>query len=1020
MQQSIPCGLPKTVCTSNIPGRMRIRNEVLKNNVELCNQLVRKLSAVNGIVMVAANRYTGSILVIYKAAEITYGEIENIVGNTLKAANSFRYGSSKVIHADFKQKVLLTPDEFRDSRNVLSNECRIYNLKALFPQAKAPDRNAPWHTLTVKEAAQLLDADIRKGLSSAGLKERLHKYGLNKLESAKRKSIISMILNQFDGFIIKLLLGAAGMSLLLGQATDALTILAIIALEAALGVWQEFRAKKSLDSLRQMAVPTANIIRDGRKYEIAASHIVPGDIICLEAGSTVPADARIIESHSLEVVEASLTGEAQAVPKQNSPILQCNLPLGDRKNMVYMGTSVIRGRGRAIVTGTGMGTEMGKIAGMMNEAVREKTPLQINLDKLARMITWGCIGICGVITFGGVLAGHPLSSMLSTSVSLAVGAIPEGLSTVLAISMAFGAQRMAGKNAIVKTMPSVETLSCMKVICTDKTGTLTRNEMTAKEIYMPGKFVEITGEGYGARGNFRISGKPLEAKPGEDLKLLLTSAALCNNAELIQNSKDKFDIKGDPTEAALLIAAKKSGILFDDFHCFKREHEIPFDSFSKKMTAVCSDAEGKYYVFSKGAIDAIIAQCTKIQVGALVESITSEHIAEILNANENMAGRALRVLGFAYKPLGAKPAGYDGQELDGEMIFQGLIGVMDPPRAEVKEAIRKCHAAGIRVVMITGDHKSTAAAIARSIGLLTDDGIVLSGEDLAEMKEEELADIIERVRVFARTCPEQKLKIVKAFKKRGYIVAMTGDGVNDAPALAEAHIGIAMGKSGTDVTKDAASIILTDDNFTTVVRAVEEGRTINRNIKKFVTYVLTGNLAEVLVIFLVSALGFPLPLIPGQILMFNLVTEGIPALSLGVNSPEKDIMNEPPRDPAKSIFDAKVKRRIITGGMSAGLATLGIFAAVQHCTGNLLKARTMAFTNLVAYQMLNVFKYSSRGTVENKYLIPSIVISMGMVLACLYIPALSGILGMSALNLAEWAVIGLAALISHISPFVLG
>lgn len=1032
MQQSATRILTKEY-TLNIPGRIRMKISILKNNELLCRELIEKLTQFSGVILASANHYTSKLLVIYDSNRISQREIENIINsfilNKLERnktknikdidSNNTSASLSKVIKADFRQKRVLTASEFVESRNVLSNEYKEFNKKALLQHTPQSQENEEWHTFSVGDAERNLQTNTENGLDMWKVEQRLKKYGLNEFQKEKKKSFLSMLANQFDGFIIKLLLGASGVSVLLGHVADAITILAIIGAEALLGVWQEHKAEKSLESLKQISTPTAHVIREGRKIEIASSHVVPGDIITLETGNVVPADARIIKSHNLQVIESSLTGEPYPVIKQSFPIHDPALPLGDRTNMVYMGTSVVKGNGQALVVSTGMNTQMGKIAGMLHSSQQEKSPLQKDLDRLARVISLGCIGICGIITLGGILGGHPLTEMLATGVSLAVGAIPEGLTTVLAISLAFGAQRMARKNAIVKTLPAVETLSCTKVICTDKTGTLTKNEMTVKRISTFDKKIKVMGDGYHSRGSLLLDGTKIHANNYNDVKKLLTAAALCNNSEIQPIGNSYYNIKGDPTEAALLIAVEKAGIKPEDFKCYKREHEIPFDSETKKMIAVCSDENGEYHSFCKGAVDVILQQCDKVMIGDTEYDLSEEYSKEILRQNEEIAGNALRVLALAYKPLGNTPVDVDSPNVEEGMIFLGLIGMMDPPRAEVKEAIDKCHRAGIKVVMITGDHKETAASIAQSVNLLTSDGLVLTGEDVDRMSEEMLADKIDNVQVFARTCPEQKLKIVKAFKKKGYIVAMTGDGINDAPALKEAHIGIAMGKTGTDVTKDASSIILTDDNFETVVKSIEEGRTINRNIRKFVKYVLSGNFAEVLAIFLASVSGLPTPLIPAQILMLNLVTEGIPALSLGVDPPDKDIMDEPPRDPSKSIFDQRMRRRILSRGIATGLSTLGIFGGALYLTGNLVKARTMAYANLISCQMLHAFECSSMGVCRNRYLVPSVVISTGIMLASIYLPLLSGIFGTMPLNLLDWAAILTSALIlSRLEDFI--
>ena len=998
-------------CLQNIPGRTRIKNERLRNDPILCANVMGALSIVSGILLVSANYYTAKALVIYDISKISLQEINFKLNDVLYASKKQISEKSNIIKANFKFNKVLSHEELINSKNVLSREYRSFNTKSLQNSIVGISNENLWYDLAIEETVEKLNTNAVIGISMGEAKSRLEKYGLNEFDKRTKKSVLSMLFNQFDGFIIKMLLAASGVSLLLGQVVDAVTIFVIIGVEAVIGVWQEYKAEKSIDLLKDLSTPTATIIREGVKTDIPVGQLVYGDILCLEAGDVVAADARLIESYGLQAIEASLTGEAYPVYKRNKDIPSGNVPLGDRSNMVFMGTSIVKGNGKAIVVATGMQTEMGRIAGMLDNTKQDKTPLQKDLDRLAKFISWGCLGVCAIITIGGIIGGNPLISTFATGVSLAVGAIPEGLTTVLAISLAFGSQRMAKKNAIIKSLPAMEALSCTKVICTDKTGTLTKNEMTVKGIYTLNKNINVLGEGYNSIGSFSSEGENIFATEHADLKALMTTAALCNNAKLFPLGDKQYEIKGDPTEAALLIAVEKSGVHPDEFDCYKREHEIPFDPEYKKMTAICSDSEGKKFVFVKGAIDAVLNQCSTAMVGELSQSLTEDYLEKINEANNIMADKAWRVLALAYKPIDKNIDSQDSSKIEEELIFIGLVGIMDPPRPEVKNAIKKCHEAGIKVVMITGDHRNTATAIAESIGLLTTKGVVLSSEDLENMTEDELSDIIDNVEVFARSCPEQKLKIVKAFKKKGYIVAMTGDGVNDAPALKEANIGIAMGKSGTDVAKDASSIILTDDNFDTVVKAIEEGRTVNRNIKKFIKYVLSGNLAEVLAIFAASILGLPSPLIPAQILMLNLVTEGIPALSLGVEPPEDNIMNDPPRDPGKSILDNKIKSRIITKGITMGLTTLGIFSGTFFLTGNLLKARTMAFANLVSCQMFHAFECSSRGIKRNKFLLPAVTISTAIMFASIYIPQLAGVFGMVSLNLFEWIAILLSSIV---------
>ncbi|MCX7711583.1 MAG: cation-translocating P-type ATPase [Clostridia bacterium] len=1004
----------------NIPGRLRIKIDILKKNPALSAAFISFLSSTPGIIMVSPNIYTAKVLIVYDPAVVTVPEIEHHINKIIRKQNSSvctvnaatyphkgnaSTGSSKVIMADFKRKRILSPAEFAASHNVLSKETRELNYDAMKSLPSTSISDTPWHELHVQDIEKQLETHRLHGLTLQEAQRKLQEYGPNKFEEERKKSLLSIFLKQFDGFIIKLLFAASGVSLLLGQIADAVSILVIMGVEAVIGAWQGNQAEKSLESLKKVSSPTATLIRNGKRIATAASNVVPGDILSLEAGNIVPADARLIESSNLEVIESSLTGESFPISKQALNILPAETPLPDRSNMIYMGTSVVRGNAKAIVVHTGVHTQMGKIADMMNRSQSEPTPLQKDLERLGKIISLGCLGICSIITLSGVLGGQPAMQMLATGVSLAVGAIPEGLSTVLAISLAFVAQRMAKKKAIVKSTAAVEALSCTKVICTDKTGTLTKNEMTVKKIFTLDKQVKISGEGYNSNGCFSQNGCSIDAGKHEDLKMLLTTAAKCNNARISRKPGNVFDIQGDPTEAALLVAVEKSGISLSSFECFHKEHEIAFDASVKRMTSVCSDENRNFYSFSKGAVDALIQNCSRVMRNNIVEPLREEDVQQILEANDSMAENALRVIAVAYKPLGSRFVSHDDPEVEKDLIFLGLIGMMDPPRIEVKEAIKKCHKAGIKVVMITGDHKKTAESIAKSIGLLTEEGFVRTGAEIEKMSETELNQEIDRIQVFARTCPEQKLKIIKVLKRKGYIVAMTGDGINDAPALKEANIGIAMGKSGTEVTKEAATLVLMDDNFNTIVKAIEEGRTIHRNIKKFMKYVLSGNFAEVLVIFLSSILGLPAPLIPAQILMLNLVTEGIPALSLGVDPPEKDVMVEPPRDPSQTVLDKNLRHRVMTRGFATGLATLGVFSSTFFATGNVVKARTLAFASLVSGQMLHAFECSSTGSLRNKYLLPSVAISTGLMLSCIYLPALSSILGTAPIGIFEWGIV---------------
>jgi Ca2+-transporting ATPase len=620
-------------------------------------------------VLANANSYTGKILVVYDADRVTAFEIKERI-DTMVHPKMHIKNDNKVVKVNFRCKKMLCPQELNRSKNTLSDEYYQHSVKAAIHSSYASKPEQLWYTVPVEEVVRNLNSNANAGLSIDESEKRLEKFGLNQFEQKKSESFITMFMHQFDGFIIKLLLGATGVSWILGQAVDAAIILGIIGLEAMLGVWQEYKAEKSLDALKEMSAPSARVLRNGIAAEIPTDRVVPGDILLLEAGDHIAADARLIDGYNMEAVEASLTGEAYPVFKNAKYMPDDAAPLGDRSNMVYMGTSIVRGKGSAIVTATGMSTEMGRIAAMLINTEQEKTPLQKDLDRLAKVIAWGCLGICGIITIGGIIGGQPSLQMLRTGISLAVGAIPEGLTSVLTIALAFGVQRMAKKNAIVKTLPSVETLSCTGVICTDKTGTLTKNEMTVKEIMTFDKNIQITGEGYNIEGEFYLNNTPIVVENHHDLKLLLTASALCNNASIIESDDKNYEIKGDPTEAALLIAAEKAGLQLESFECYQRVHEIPFDSETKRMTAICHDPDGNYYAYVKGAVDSVIHQCSRILTDNAVISLSDSIIEKIMDENEKMASKALRVLAVAYKPIDSSEAecGQDGAE--DEMIKQ--------------------------------------------------------------------------------------------------------------------------------------------------------------------------------------------------------------------------------------------------------------------------------------------------------------------------------------------------------------
>lgn len=856
-----------------------------------------------------------------------------------------------------------------------------------------------FYRLSGEQVCQEFGVDPQRGLSTEEAKRRLEKYGPNQLAEKKKRTVLQMFLSQFTDFLIIILLAAAVISIIVGEAVDAILIMIIVVLNATLSTIQESKAEKSLQLLKKMAAPVARVLRDGVVQTVPSPEIVPGDVIILEAGNYVPADGRLIESVNLSVSEAALTGESQPVEKSIEPIDEPNLPIGDRTNMVYSGTIVSRGRGKAVVTATGSETEIGKIAKMLTELEEEQTPLQKNLEKLGKQIGLIVLAICAIVFVVGVIEGNPILEMFLTSVSLAVAAVPEGLPAVVTIVLALGMYNMVKRHAIIRRLQAVEALGSVNVICSDKTGTLTKNEMTVVKYYLhPSQWLQH-------EQSSRIS---------NTLKEALTAATLCNDAFITFKDGAKVT-SGDPTEIALAMAAWDFGLKKEELEKdMPRVYEIPFDSDRKMMTTVHKKNDS-FISYTKGAPDIVVARCTKFMSNSgEIHQLTEKDKEEILQANHRMAQDGLRVLAVACKNV--KEGEYENLEED--MIFLGLIGMIDPPRPEVREALEKCRTAGIKVIMITGDHKATAQTIAKEIGILDSEGKVLTGGELIEMEVDELAKVVEDVRVYARVSPSDKLKIVEALKKKGKIVAMTGDGVNDAPALKRADIGVAMGITGTDVSKDASDMVLTDDNFASIVAAIEEGRKIFDNIRKVVYYLLSCNISEVATIFISILLRLPLPLIPVQILWMNLVTDGLPALALGVEPAEPDVMSRPPRDPKEGIMSREVLRKILIGGILLSVLTLFVYgwALMEHDEISLL--RTMVFFTLCTGQLFHALNSKSLrhslfkvGIKNNPRLILACVVSFMLLLAVIYIPGLQDVFGTATLTGRQLLVSALAAVL---------
>lgn len=871
--------------------------------------------------------------------------------------------------------------------------------------------NSQWWNQDINEVVVVVDTDLTDGLGDREVALRQQKYS-NVVEMGQSIHPWRILINQFTDTMVLVLLAATVVSGIIGDMADALTIMTIVFINALMGFIQEYRAERSLEEIKKMAAPEAKVIRNGRRLKIAAAELVPGDLVILESGDKVPADLRIALSSTLEMDESTLTGESIPVEKRASSICPGDCPLADRVNMGFMGTSVTRGRGRGIVVGTGMNTVMGEIAGLMMSTASEMTPLQIKLDGLGKILIVICLAVCAVVTLLGIARGEDMMTMFMAGISLAVAAIPEGLPAIVTVVLALGVQRMARRNAIVRKLPAVETLGCTTVICSDKTGTLTRNQMTVKKAATFDSLVNVDGEGYGAAGS--IVGADRKAVKAEgSLLSLMEIAVTCNNSE-VKDIDGNFEILGDPTEAALIIMAAKAGVR-------QRQNvlrEIPFDSERKMMSVVVTPDSPRLLV--KGALDVIIDSCSYIIKNGQTVRLSPSDRDYFLKMQGTWAASALRILGFAYRTLPRDWGAMSDQHLERELVLVGMCGMIDPPRAGAAKSVRVCLSAGIVPIMITGDHPQTALAIAREIGISKNQEIV-SGRDIDRLTDQDLYHKAIHNRVFARVSPQHKNRIVSVLKRNNQVVAMTGDGVNDAPAIKSADIGIAMGISGTQVSKEASAMILTDDDFSTIVEAVYQGRAIYDNIRKFIRYLLGCNIGEVLVMFTASLMGLPLPLLPIQLLWVNLVTDGLPAMALGLEAPEPGIMKRNPRPKNEGVFAHGLGWIIFGRGAYIAAITLTAFligfawARVNGLEG-LPLARSMAFTTLVLGQLFYVFECRSEryspfelGFLSNKYLIGAVLVSVSMQLCALYVPGLQAIFKTMPLNGGEWLIILLLA-----------
>ncbi|MGN0552797.1 MAG: cation-translocating P-type ATPase [Oscillospiraceae bacterium] len=862
--------------------------------------------------------------------------------------------------------------------------------------------------------------NIKLGLSSSAAEERLLRYGENRIASKKKTAPIKIFLGQFRDVMVMILLIATAVSFFLGEVYDAITIIIIVLLNAILGFIQEYKTEKTLIALKNMTAPTAKVYRDGHLNELPAAQLVPGDVISLEAGDKVPADAALLECRGLFAEESILTGESAPVSKASGSPDDADNAIG-KTNIVYSGTVITRGTALAKVIATGLSAQVGKISGMLTEIEEEETPLQKRLGELGKIVAIICTIVCVIVAGAGILHGEPPFTMLMTGISVAIAAIPEGLPATVTIALALAVRRMLAQKALVHKLHSVETLGCATVICTDKTGTVTENKMTVTKVYCGEKLYDISGSGYTMKGGISESGQNVNPSANKALTELMNCAVLCTNAdisapaELPQRERgqlkaygkpNEWKAAGDPTEIALLIMAAKSGFTADKLHhSFRKAEEIPFDSETRCMTVICKSGSGRV-AFTKGAFDVILPRCSFIMTKDGVKPLTPSLRRRLEDEHEKLTGEALRVLALCEKNLDE-----NSKDCANGMIFLGLAGMTDPPRPEAIEAVKLCRKAHIRTVMITGDHKNTAAAIAKKAGILRGNDIVMTGAELAALSDNELDDIIDKVAVYARATPEDKLRIVRAFKRRGDIVTMTGDGVNDAPAVKEASIGVAMGITGTDVTKEAADVVLLDDNFATLVKAVEQGRGIYANIRKFVRYLLSCNIGEVLTMFIGIILGMPVVLLPTQLLLVNLATDGLPAVALGVEPTDRECMNKPPRKANESFFSGGLMAKIIFRGILIGVCTLGCFMLTNYMSGSIETARTAALFTLVMTQLAHVFECKSETknifTVpyfNNPKLILAALSSLCIIFAAIYVPFMQVIFSTAALSGQQLAI----------------
>jgi len=966
--------------------RIRIPIKIIYRNTEEGINLASHLMHINGINNAHSNPLTGKVLIIFNEGIISEGTILKDIHHYLgqKSLTSYVNKNRKFDSESYDTEVAL-PISIEDA----------YPFEDSEPQ---------WHAMDGNLVLNKLGTNYTRGLSDETVVLIRNQYGYNALTQQKKKSFAVKFLANLNDFSTKLLIGVSVVSLFLGQIPDVIAVLTIVFLETFVSTTQAYKAEKSIYSLKNMMVHKAKVLRGGKEEIIEAKLLVPGDIIMVEAGEKVPGDARIIDCNDLRTMESSLTGESNPIIKECEKSNKYT-ELALRSCMLYMGSSVVAGKVIAVVVATGMNTELGKIASMLQNIHIEATPLQLRMGKFINQITivciWSCLGL-GIIGFVG---GRSLAEILTLAVSLSMGVLPESLPAIVTVTMALSVQRLSKKNAIVRKLTAVETLGSANVICCDKTGTLTMNEMTVKRIYVDRSIYSVSGSGYTPTGNIEL----LEGDPTskEALNAILKAGVLCNNASLIHNEREKWAIQGDPTEGSLIIAARKYNI--DDEllkEKYKRIKEIPFDSNRRFMTVVVETGK-ETYAYCKGSTSSIFGKCNSIYEDGVERLFTATDKEKLIEICNEMADNALRVLAIAYKKV-------HGENIDNNFTFIGLVGMEDPPREGAKISIKKCQNAGIKVVMITGDNKNTAAAIGRQIGLL-DTGLVISGFELESMSDEELQAKISKIQVFARTSPQQKYRIVRAFKRAGFVVAMTGDGVNDAPAMKEANIGIAMGGEGSDVAKEAADITLVDDNFDTIVSAIEEGRGVSNNIRSAMKYLLAGSLGEVIALTLSSGLSGILPLLSIQILWVNVICETLLGAPLASQTPDESVMDQPPVKKDAPLIDAELGLQIAKRGAGIGLSTFGVFEGAMFLGTGIQKARTIAFSNLILSQLINVYDCkNNKDHSATTFMTITSASSMVLLISLIYVPFLNSFFGTVPLVLPEVVLIGVGVATSRI------